>query len=176
MKPDMLLWAGHPRGTTALSFAEYVPSENLLMTKEQLFDMTCMMLGERGVEQSEDVKKKKKALKEKFEGLCKVIKDVLGDNVEKVIVSDCVVDSPCCLVTVEYGWAANMERIMKVQALRDLSMVGYMLSMAMSTCLLLRKLALMQIARLGSRLSVALLVLLLDVLVFDELENAVICF
>ncbi|KAK6162645.1 hypothetical protein DH2020_002486 [Rehmannia glutinosa] len=80
------------------------------------------------LEESEDEKKKKEELKEKFEGLCKVIKDVLGDKVEKVIVSDRVVDSPCCLVTGEYGWTANMERIMKAQALRDSSMAGYMSS------------------------------------------------
>ncbi|ESQ50346.1 hypothetical protein EUTSA_v10002229mg [Eutrema salsugineum] len=80
------------------------------------------------LEESEDEKKKKEELKEKFEGLCKVIKEVLGDKVEKVIVSDRVVDSPCCLVTGEYGWTANMERIMKAQALRDSSMGGYMSS------------------------------------------------
>eukprot|EP00268_Persea_americana_P060324 TRINITY_DN74_c0_g1_i4.p1 TRINITY_DN74_c0_g1~~TRINITY_DN74_c0_g1_i4.p1 ORF type:complete len:699 (+),score=215.30 TRINITY_DN74_c0_g1_i4:199-2295(+) len=80
------------------------------------------------IDESEDEKKKKEALKEKFEGLCKVIKDVLGDKVEKVLVSDRVVDSPCCLVTGEYGWTANMERIMKAQALRDSSMAGYMSS------------------------------------------------
>ncbi|PWA84293.1 heat shock cognate protein 80 [Artemisia annua] len=80
------------------------------------------------LDETEDEKKKKEALKEKFEGLCKVIKDVLGDKVEKVIVSDRVVDSPCCLVTGEYGWTANMERIMKAQALRDSSMAGYMSS------------------------------------------------
>uniref|UniRef100_A0A0D3ALU4 Histidine kinase/HSP90-like ATPase domain-containing protein n=1 Tax=Brassica oleracea var. oleracea TaxID=109376 RepID=A0A0D3ALU4_BRAOL len=60
------------------------------------------------LDESEGEKKKKEELKEKFEGLCKVIKDVLGDKVEKVIVSDRVVDSPCCLVTGEYGWTANM--------------------------------------------------------------------
>ncbi|XP_068643053.1 heat shock cognate protein 80-like isoform X1 [Aristolochia californica] len=80
------------------------------------------------IDESEDEKKKKEVLKEKFEGLCKVIKDVLGDKVEKVVVSDRVVDSPCCLVTGEYGWTANMERIMKAQALRDSSMAGYMSS------------------------------------------------
>ncbi|TXG68077.1 hypothetical protein EZV62_009352 [Acer yangbiense] len=80
------------------------------------------------LDESEEEKQKKETLKEQFEGLCKVMKDVLGDRVEKVVVSDRVVDSPCCLVTGEYGWTANMERIMKAQALRDNSMAGYMSS------------------------------------------------
>ncbi|XP_028771514.1 heat shock cognate protein 80 [Neltuma alba] len=80
------------------------------------------------LDETEDEKKKHEELKAKFDGLCRVIKDVLGDKVEKVVVSDRVVDSPCCLVTGEYGWTANMERIMKAQALRDSSMAGYMSS------------------------------------------------
>merc|ERR1712165_597644 len=77
---------------------------------------------------TEDEKKKQEDEKAAFEGLCKKMKEILGDKVEKVIVSDRMVESPCSLVTGEYGWSANMERIMKAQALRDNSMQSYMMS------------------------------------------------
>merc|ERR1712166_1413456 len=80
------------------------------------------------LEETDDEKKKKEEEKARFEPLCKLIKDVLGDKVEKVVVSNRIDESPCVLVTSEHGWSANMERIMKAQALRDNSMTSYMVS------------------------------------------------
>merc|ERR1712055_752788 len=76
--------------------------------------------------EDEDEKKRREELKTLFEGLCKVIQDILDKRVEKVIISSRLVSSPCCIVTSQYGWTANMERIMKAQALRDTSTMGYM--------------------------------------------------
>jgi len=77
---------------------------------------------------SEEEKKKAEELKTANENLCKVIKDTLGEAVEKVVTSQRIVDSPCCIVTGEYGWTAYMERIMKAQALRNNSMGSFMVS------------------------------------------------
>jgi len=76
--------------------------------------------------EDEEEKKKREEDKTKFEGLCKVMKDILDKKVEKVVISNRLVNSPCCIVTSQYGWTANMERIMKAQALRDTSTMGYM--------------------------------------------------
>jgi molecular chaperone HtpG len=80
------------------------------------------------IDETEEEKKKSEEEKAKFESLCKLMKDVLGDKVEKVQVGTRIEDSPCVLVTSEHGWSANMERIMKAQALRDSSMTSYMVS------------------------------------------------
>jgi molecular chaperone HtpG len=80
------------------------------------------------MDDTEDEKKAFEELKTQFEPVCKKIKEILDNKVEKVIVGERLEDSPCVLVTSEFGWTANMERIMKAQALRDNSMTSYMVS------------------------------------------------
>merc|ERR1712139_509606 len=96
---------------------EYDGKKLVAVTKEGL-----------NLEKTEDEKKEFEEKKAACENLCKLIKEVLGDKAEKVVVTDRLSSSPCCLVTGEYGWSANMERIMKAQALKDSSMSGYMAS------------------------------------------------
>merc|ERR1712158_338828 len=81
-----------------------------------------------GLELPEDEEEKKKfeETKTQFAPLCDVMKNILDKKVEKVVVSNRMVSSPCCIVTSQYGWSANMERIMKAQALKDTSTMGYM--------------------------------------------------
>ncbi|XP_072356439.1 heat shock protein HSP 90-beta-like [Scyliorhinus torazame] len=83
-----------------------------------------------GLELPEDDEEKKKREEDraKYDNLCKLMKEILDKKVEKVTVSNRLVSSPCCIVTSTYGWTANMERIMKAQALRDNSTMGYMMA------------------------------------------------
>merc|ERR1712178_196007 len=96
---------------------EYEGKKLVCATKEGL------NLGE-----TEDEKKEFEELKAKAAPLCTLIKEVLEDKVEKVVVSNRLENAPCVLVTGEFGWSANMERIMKAQALRDSQSSAYMMS------------------------------------------------
>merc|ERR1711974_272385 len=105
------------------------PIDEYVVQQLKEFDgKNLVSVTKEGLELPEDEEEKKKmeADKAKFEPLCKVMKDILDKKVEKVVVSNRLVSSPCCIVTSQYGWTANMERIMKAQALRDTSTMGYM--------------------------------------------------
>ncbi|XP_013168742.1 PREDICTED: heat shock protein 83 [Papilio xuthus] len=105
------------------------PIDEYVVQQLREFDgKTLVSVTKEGLElpEDEEEKKKREEDKVKFEGLCKVMKNILDNKVEKVVVSNRLVESPCCIVTAQYGWSANMERIMKAQALRDTSTMGYM--------------------------------------------------
>merc|ERR1719183_921448 len=90
--------------------------------------LVCATKENLNLKESEEEKKSFEELKAATEGLCKLMKEVLDDKVEKVVVSNRLDNAPTCLVTGEFGWSANMERIMKAQALRDSQSSSYMMS------------------------------------------------
>ncbi|XP_075893771.1 heat shock protein HSP 90-beta isoform X1 [Nelusetta ayraudi] len=117
------------RGFEVLYMTEPIDEYCVQQLKE--FDgKTLVSVTKEGLELPEDEEEKKKMEedKAKFEELCKLMKEILDKKVEKVSVSNRLVTSPCCIVTSTYGWTANMERIMKAQALRDNSTMGYMMA------------------------------------------------
>uniref|UniRef100_A0A8C9U3J2 Heat shock protein 90, alpha (cytosolic), class B member 1 n=1 Tax=Scleropages formosus TaxID=113540 RepID=A0A8C9U3J2_SCLFO len=117
------------RGFEVLYMTEPIDEYCVQQLKE--FDgKTLVSVTKEGLELPEDEEEKKKMEddKAKFESLCKLMKEILDKKVEKVTVSNRLVSSPCCIVTSTYGWTANMERIMKAQALRDNSTMGYMMA------------------------------------------------
>ncbi|XP_073498328.1 heat shock protein HSP 90-alpha-like [Phyllobates terribilis] len=115
------------RGLEVIYMTEPIDEYCVQQLKE--FDgKTLVSVTKEGLElpEDEEEKKKQEEIKTKFEDLCKTIKDILDKKVEKVVISNRLVESPCCIVTSTYGWSANMERIMKAQTLRDNSTMGYM--------------------------------------------------
>merc|ERR1712126_752182 len=115
------------RGFEVLYMCE--PIDEYCVQQLREFDgKTLVSVTKEGLELPEDEEDKKKfeETKAKFNPLCDVMKNILDKKVEKVVVSNRMVSSPCCIVTSQYGWSANMERIMKALALKDTSTMGYM--------------------------------------------------
>merc|ERR1711983_489485 len=118
---------GKKRGYEVLYMVDPIDEYAVQRLKE--YDgKTLVSVTKEGLELPEDEEEKKRLeeAKAKYESLCQRMKEILDKKVEKVQVSNRLVSSPCCFVTSQYGWTANMERIMKAQALRDTSTMGYM--------------------------------------------------
>jgi len=88
--------------------------------------LMCITKENCEIDETEEEKKEFEELKTKFEPVCGKIKDIIGSDCEKVVISKRLVVTPCVIVTGEYGWTANFQRLMNAQALRDTTMSSYM--------------------------------------------------
>jgi len=108
----------HRKGYEILYLVEAIDEYITQQVKE--YDgkkLVSITKGQLQLFENDDEKTEFEDLSKKAEDLCKLIKTTLGEKIEKAVCSNRIVESPCCLVTSEYGYSANMERIMKAQAL-----------------------------------------------------------
>ena len=89
-------------------------------------DKKMVSASSKSLNLSDDTEEETK-LKEDFGELAKKMKEVLGDKIQNINVSTRVIDSPCCLLTDDNGYSANMQRILKAQALNNNDMLQYMM-------------------------------------------------
>lgn len=106
------------------------PIDEYCMMQLNEFDgKTMVLVTKEGLELPEDESEKKQMEEDvvRYTSLCNKVKEILENKVEKVVISKRLTTSPCCVVSSQYGWSANMERIMKAQTLKDTSSMNYMI-------------------------------------------------
>jgi HSP90 family molecular chaperone len=81
-----------------------------------------------GDKEEKKEKKRREKAKESLKDLIEWYKKILGEKVEKITISNRLTTSPMAVVTGTYGYTANMERLMKAQALNDPSRYSFMAS------------------------------------------------
>ena len=105
------------------------PMDEYIVQKINDFEGKSLICASREGLKMEETDEEKTAFedaKKASEDLCKLIKEVLDKKVDKVVVSSRLEDTPCILVTSEHGTSANMDRILRAQALRDSTQAMYM--------------------------------------------------
>jgi len=117
------------RGLEVLYMTEPI-DEYCVQSLKEYDGKNLVSITKEGLELPEDESEKEtfEQVKKDHEELCLKIKEMLKGRVENVVVSNRMVNDPFSVVTSQHGWSANMERIMKAQALGDKNSMSYMMS------------------------------------------------
>jgi len=103
------------------------PIDEYALTHLEKFDGKYKLtnIAKEGLTFDGEEEKKKEEEEKEYEKLISFFKTLLGSKVEKIIISNRLTQSPSALVSSAHGWTANMERIIKAQALADKSQYSF---------------------------------------------------